>query len=278
MRFKGVRDIQQIQKKLDSMIFGGMKMYVNVPKYGRAKKEEPQTEEGGRTEARQQQQGKKDMYLSRNAETKVGVQRGSYADMVTRNNQRAEQRRVPVKVSDNSHNSTSEVILDIPLTGQQWLKEAWVGRLQNLASFESLEDEIWWDSGQNISLKYIGGDMVLILGLTVEKAERMLNNKDEGWGELFYSIEKWNPKLWPGFRLTWLQCWGIPLVAWDRHHIQQIVLGIGDVVDVEDCVEERRSLEVARILVKTTWKPLIQHTVNVNLNPGHSLGFHFSME
>ena len=59
VRFKGVRDIQQIQKKLDSMIFGGMKMYVNVPKYGRAKKEEPQTEEGGRTEARQQQQGKK---------------------------------------------------------------------------------------------------------------------------------------------------------------------------------------------------------------------------
>jgi len=23
----------------------------------------------------------------------------------------------------------------------------------------------------------------------------MLNEEDEGWGDLFYSIEKWNPKL-----------------------------------------------------------------------------------
>ena len=197
--------------------------------------------------------------------------------MVTQTIPRTEQRRASAKDDYTRYNSTSAVNLDIPLTGQHWLKEAWVGRLQNLASFDSLEDEIWWDSGQNISLKYIGGDMVLILGLTVEKAERMLNNKDEGWGELFYSIEKWNPKLWPGFRLTWLQCWGIPLVAWDRHHIQQIVLGIGDVVDVEDCVEERRSLEVARILVKTPWKPLIQHTVTVNIQ-GEKFQVHVAEE
>ena len=48
--------------------------------------------------------------------------------------------------------------------------------------------------------------MVLLLGLTEEKVERMLNEEDEGWGDLFYSIEKWNPKLRPSFRLTWLQC------------------------------------------------------------------------
>lgn len=77
--------------------------------------------------------------------------------------------------------------------------------------------------------------------------------------------------------MTWLQCWGIPLVAWDRHHIQQIVLGIGDVVDVEDCVEERRSLEVARILVKTPWKPLIQHTVTVNIQ-GEKFQVHVAEE
>jgi len=81
-----------------------------------------------------------------------------------------------------------------------------VGRLKNLASFATIEDDIWWDNGQNISPKYIGGDMVLLLGLTEEKVERMLNEEDEGWGDLFYSIEKWNPKLRPSFRLTWLQC------------------------------------------------------------------------
>ena len=81
-----------------------------------------------------------------------------------------------------------------------------MGRLKNLASFATIEDDIWWENGQNRSPKDIGGDMVLLLGLTEEKVERMLNEEDEGWGDLFYSIEKWNPKLRPSFRLTWLQC------------------------------------------------------------------------
>lgn len=139
-------------------------MFVNVPKYGRAKNEEIQTAEGGRVEVRQPQGGKRDTYLSRKSGTKVGVQRGSFAEGVTRNTQRTEQRKAPAKIGYTRYNSTSEVNLDIQLMDQQWLKEAWVGRLKNLAGFDSIEDEneIWWDSGHNISLKYIGDDMVLI--------------------------------------------------------------------------------------------------------------------
>ena len=140
-----------------------------------------------------------------------------------------------------------------------------MSRLKNLAGFAIIEDDIWWDNGQNISPKYIDGDMVLLLGLTEEKVEGTLNEEDEGWADLFYSIEKWNPKLRPGFRLAWLQCWGIPLVAWDTLHIKHIVSGIGEVVDVDDKVEERRRLDVARILIKTSWKPWIQHTVHVRI-------------
>ena len=33
-----------------------------------------------------------------------------------------------------------------------------------------VEDDMRWDSGQNISPKYLGDDMVLLLGLTEEKA------------------------------------------------------------------------------------------------------------
>ena len=44
VRYKGVRDMHQLQQQLDNMVFGGLKMNVNVSKYGRAKKGEPQTE------------------------------------------------------------------------------------------------------------------------------------------------------------------------------------------------------------------------------------------
>ena len=35
VRFKGVQDAHHVEKKLDSMVFGGLKMYVNTPKFGR---------------------------------------------------------------------------------------------------------------------------------------------------------------------------------------------------------------------------------------------------
>ena len=41
VRFKGVRDIQQLARQLDSIVIGGMKLYVNIPKYNR----ERQTQE-----------------------------------------------------------------------------------------------------------------------------------------------------------------------------------------------------------------------------------------
>lgn len=38
-RFKGVEDVHGLERKLDNIIFGGLKMYVNVPKFKRARSE-----------------------------------------------------------------------------------------------------------------------------------------------------------------------------------------------------------------------------------------------
>ena len=34
-RFKGVNDVQRLAMQLDSIVIGGLKLYVNIPKYGR---------------------------------------------------------------------------------------------------------------------------------------------------------------------------------------------------------------------------------------------------
>ena len=38
VRFKGVRDIQQLARQLDSIVIGGMKLFVNIPKYDRERR------------------------------------------------------------------------------------------------------------------------------------------------------------------------------------------------------------------------------------------------
>lgn len=102
--------------------------------------------------------------------------------------------------------------------------------------------------------------MVLLLGLTDTKAEQLIQEEIHETPPLFYMLQKWNPSLCPGYGLTWVQCWGIPLLAWDTMQIKKIV------VEVDDDVDERRRLDRARVLIKTPWKPAIQHTLNVYID------------
>ena len=51
-----------------------------------------------------------------------------------------------------------------------WLTKTWVGRLRNLAMFDRLEEEFMWEGGEEIKPKYIGGDMVFLMGLTKARA------------------------------------------------------------------------------------------------------------
>lgn len=60
-----------------------------------------------------------------------------------------------------------------------------------------------------------------------------------------------------GLQANWVQCWGIPIVAWDAKQIQKIVAGMGDMVDLDNDGEDVWRRDRARVLIKTPWKPAI---------------------
>lgn len=80
---------------------------------------------------------------------------------------------------------------------------------------------------------------------------------------LFHSLEKWNPRVRVGDRLTWVYVWGVPLQAWSSKHLRKITAAVGEFVDMDDEAEDRRRLDRARVLIKTSWMPQIQHTIDV---------------
>lgn len=69
-----------------------------------------------------------------------------------------------------------------------------------------------------------------------------------------------------GFRLVWIMCWGIPIHAWDMESVKKIAESVGEVVVVDEEVEDQQRLDWARVLVKTLWSPLINHLVTANIN------------
>ena len=115
----------------------------------------------------------------------------------------------------------------------------------------------------DVTPRYMGDDQVLLLGLTDTEADRLMSGRRAGGTTVFSSIERWSPSLRAGCRLTWIQCWGFPIQSWNPKYINKIVAVMGELVDLDDLVEEKRRLDRARVLIKTLWRPLIQHTVEV---------------
>lgn len=189
-----MEDIHKLERRLDNSIFGGLKMHVNTPKFERA-----QVRKTLSAAKRRECVEQIAMETNSGRQQGAGMKQGSYAEVVMRNVPRPHQRRTSATDDHNTYRSRSSVYLDISLTGQKWLNEAWVGRLKNPALFDRVKDDLLWDIGTNISPKYIGDDMVLLLGLTNDKAKRMIDVESEGGDSLFYSLEKWNPRMRTGY-------------------------------------------------------------------------------
>lgn len=59
--------------------------------------------------------------------------------------------------------------------------------------------------------------------------------------------------------------------------MKKIVAAVGEVVDVDDDVEELRKMDRARVLLKTPWTPAIHHTVSVHIQ-GETFPIHIIEE
>ena len=235
-------------------------MYVNIPKYGKdtAMKAAAQLVPN-RHEGKQQNEAP---HRGQHQATRGST---SYVAVVARDRYNAGQPKGLYKEDTKRAESRSSLHLDIPLNDKQWFRQAWVGRLKDLRWYDRLKEDPLWDFGAEITPKYMGDDMVFLLRLTDAIAKRMVKEAMEEEDSMFYSLEKWHPNLRTGKRLTWVHCGGIPLVAWDRKYIQQIVAAIGDLVDVDDVTKEARRVDHARVLIRTPWSPAIHHIVSVDI-------------
>jgi len=54
--------VHQLERKLDNIVLGGLKLYVNIPKFGRARLGMPQPATWGRAYARQYEEENRGTY------------------------------------------------------------------------------------------------------------------------------------------------------------------------------------------------------------------------
>ena len=169
-RFKGVNDAHKLARQLDQIVIGGLKLYVNIPKYGRdtaMKTVTPSIPFG--------HEGKQPKEAPHRGQHQATRGLTLYAAVVARDKYNAGQPKVLHKEATKRVESRSSLLLNIPLHDKQWFRQAWVGRLKDLRWYDRLEEDPQWDFGVEITPKYMGDDMVLLLGLTDDTAKRMVN-------------------------------------------------------------------------------------------------------
>lgn len=71
-RFKGVDDVKQLERRLDNIVLGGLKLYVNIPKYERDTHEGRQPETRAQAATRQQVQEGRGVYRAQKFPTAPG--------------------------------------------------------------------------------------------------------------------------------------------------------------------------------------------------------------
>ena len=93
------------------------------------------------------------------------------------------------------------------------------------------------------------------------KAVRLINEETVNGSTPILDLQKWSQDIRPTHRLAWVLLWGLPPTAWEAEYMEKVVAEIGEMVEVDEIVEERRRLDVTRILIRTKMRPGIQMAV-----------------
>jgi hypothetical protein len=118
---------------------------------------------------------------------------------------------------------------------------------------------------QNISVKEMGGGMVLLQCSSAGVLERMLKSKAEWLTYYFREVKPWSPNLVACKRVAWVQVRGVPLHAWGEGLFKSVAARIGTFLDFDDNTASGAKFYVARIKISTTNKGLIDTVVKISV-------------
>ncbi|KAL2316697.1 hypothetical protein Fmac_030573 [Flemingia macrophylla] len=260
IRFLDVKNVSLLERQLDNIYFGNIKINANIPKYQR---DRTSTE---RTKQRYAQ----DVTALPTLKHKPTGYRGndSYAKVAAKRNDSI----FPMWKKKSGQNDIS---LEKPWNGQKiqvsetteaWLKESWVGKPQHVKAFDKLMTVRMMNPKEGVSLQYMGDDLVLISGVNVDDVNQGSMDAQANFWAQFREVQPWSPTILSGYRLAWLQCYGIPLNVWGEDIFSQLLGLTGSFVMADEETISFSRINFARVLIRTTEQLPIQRSSRVKIN------------
>ena len=166
MRFKWVENARKLERQLDNLVLGGLKLHVNIPMHGRewnpietVNKKHQQKEEVAIEKVEERDKGK-GKGTAEHMTLNTGLQQQnpqreatfrSYPNVVAADSMHVVKRWTLKYAQASSMTSRSSIQLTLSMNKKAWLTKAWIGRLRNLMAFDRLDEVLMWDGGEELN-------------------------------------------------------------------------------------------------------------------------------
>lgn len=267
VRFTDVKNPVKLERELDTILIGNMKMHVNFPRFEKKKPRETGSfRQPVRDGTKKPGTAVPGIKPKNHTQKLANIAVKSYARAVSSEpgilhmdmkfDASKDQPRPPIE------NWNGPIVHD----GFDWLKRSMVGVIKNMDLIPSLQNAAMIEGLKYIQIRYLGDDFVLLTGPEDLDLEEALKGTDEGPDAVFDVLYPWSPLDAPDYRVTWLRCTGLPVHMWDKECFAEMVKPVGDLISIDAQTSSFSRLEFAKILVRTNCPYRISHYRRVNIN------------
>jgi hypothetical protein len=108
--------------------------------------------------------------------------------------------------------------------------------------------------------------MTLLEGQEDGEVEALMEDAKEWLDQWFKEIRPWDPKDIDLERLVWVRIYGVPVHAWNFDFFSQVAKPWGILLNTDDATSKKISMDVARLLIRTSSQRVVDEFFDVNIN------------
>jgi hypothetical protein len=236
VKFKEVKSVEALTKRLEEMWVGRYKLRINLSKFARKSSSAPTERKKFQTAPSVNKEGEPVPRPFKQALLK-GKEVLSQASVAT------------VEVG-----AATEFL--------HTLEGSFVGWLGVGVEIRALQRKLWLAGHHVIRVVEMGGGMVLIHHNAGEEVLGPMTKKG-WWGGLLIDIKRWTPNLVCSKRVTWVHMHGIPLHAWGEATFRSIADRVGSFLLVDPKTKNISCLDVARVKLEVPLTSRLDYTVKL---------------
>jgi hypothetical protein len=257
-RFDQVRDVRRLEHELDTILIGRDKISVNLFRFHRtATTWRPVTDT-------------KDTEGHRRSGDRNGIEKRQRS--VTCNGNQVHQQSYAIAVKQGKtmkqDNTQKRVILSFEAAKADVsrLQKAFIGEVIQPGMSYNIQNAFHRQGYFGVKVTPLGANLTLLEGQG-EGEVQALRDDAKGWMEQWFKdICPWSPKEINTSPVAWLRVYGIPPHAWNELFFSQLVKPWGEFLNSDDSTTKRITMDVARLLIRTSCQQHVDEFVDVRVN------------